>query len=423
MPDLPPAPTVDSRHHRWPVVGLAVLLAAALAAAPFLPGDRDANNGAMAPQSTQPQAADTAGPGAVTVAMRAEIDRVVAATSAVRVGRTADRQQVARLAEGLVRCADFEGQTYCLGQGWTTRTEAEVQQSVADGAESTVTTRTRASETTGDLDALGHLLRRATMTRAERAAADRAELTSAARSVAKVWLLRHQLDGVELPAGFLDAHPEARAPVGTGPVASSTTAASTQRRKEYADYPDHVKILDAKQVAQQHRSYWCGPTSMQMIAWAWSGTQESQTHWARRLDTTTSGTSITDLVQVVNDDTGWDKAAYAGPYVVLDIADYSFRKWRVLMMRHITDYRAPVVLHPVLEKRFYPYLDDDASGHFQVGRGFRKRGDRPDQVGYFEPWNQQRFDPSEPFIERVQWRNAYRSFRANQAHFAHNVGV
>ena len=93
------------------------------------------------------------------------------------------------------------------------------------------------------------------------------------------------------------------------------------------------------------------------------------------------------------------------------------------MMRHIHDYRAPVVLHPILLKRFYPYLDDDASGHFQVGRGFAKRGKKPDLLGYFEPWNQQRFDPSEPYIKRVQWRDAYRSFRANKAHFQHNVGV
>jgi len=84
---------------------------------------------------------------------------------------------------------------------------------------------------------------------------------------------------------------------------------------------------------------------------------------------------------------------------------------------------APVILHPILLKRFYPYLDDDASGHYQVGRGYAKRGKKPDQLGYFEPWNQQRFDYSEPYIARVQWRDAYKSYRANQTHYAHNVGV
>ena len=81
------------------------------------------------------------------------------------------------------------------------------------------------------------------------------------------------------------------------------------------------------------------------------------------------------------------------------------------------------MLHPVLEKQFYPYLDDDASGHFQVGAATTSTGDGDPQLGYFEPWNQQRFDPSEPFIARNQWRSAYQPYRANQAHFQHNVGV
>ena len=63
------------------------------------------------------------------------------------------------------------------------------------------------------------------------------------------------------------------------------------------------------------------------------------------------------------------------------------------------------------------------SGHFQAGRGYDKRGKKPDLVSYFEPWNQQRFDPSEPYIDRVQWRLGYRSYRANEAHFQHNIGV
>ena len=85
--------------------------------------------------------------------------------------------------------------------------------------------------------------------------------------------------------------------------------------------------------------------------------------------------------------------------------------------------RSPVVLHPILLKKYYPYLDDNASGHFQVGRGYDKKGTKSDLIGYFEPWNQQRFDPSEPAIPRVQWRQAYKSYRANQDHRQHNIGV
>ena len=67
--------------------------------------------------------------------------------------------------------------------------------------------------------------------------------------------------------------------------------------------------------------------------------------------------------------------------------------------------------------------DDDASGHYQVGRGYLEQEGKPTEVSYFEPWNQQLFDPSEPFIKRVQWRDAYKSYRANLAHPAHNMGV
>lgn len=162
---------------------------------------------------------------------------------------------------------------------------------------------------------------------------------------------------------------------------------------------------------------------MQMIAWGWQDERRPQRHWARRLGTTTDGTGIWDMVRVVNRAIGYDRKDRAGPYIVLDISDWGFVKWLLLQMRHLVDYRAPLVLHPVLLKRFYPYLDDDASGHLQVGRGYDKRGDKPAHLGFLEPWNQQRFDPSEPYIARVQWRSAYKSYRANRAHYQQNIGV
>ena len=190
-----------------------------------------------------------------------------------------------------------------------------------------------------------------------------------------------------------------------------------------ADYPRRSWILRPRHSRSQSRTYWCGPASMQAIAWGWRGEPSPQRAWARRLGTTSSGTAITEMVRVTNRYTGWDRDDRAGRYVVLDIGDWSFRQWYLLMMRHIEDYRAPVVLHPVLLKRYYPYLDDDASGHFQVGRGYDKNPDGRKLLGYIEVWDQSRFDPSEPRIARRQWRSAYKSYRANRAHFQHNVGV
>jgi hypothetical protein len=160
-----------------------------------------------------------------------------------------------------------------------------------------------------------------------------------------------------------------------------------------------------------------------MIAWGWRDRRQGQSLWADRLNTTSAGTAITDMVRVVNNNTGYDNTDHAGAYVVVDIADFTFDEWYLLMMKHLHDFTAPVVMHPILLKRYYPYIDDDASGHFQVGRGFDQNPGGTPQIGYFEPWDQSRFDPSEPRIPRSQWRSAYKSYRANQAHFQHNLGV
>ncbi|WP_156411562.1 C39 family peptidase [Nocardioides sp. Soil805] len=402
-------------------LGALVLLAAG---APALPAASGAS--ASASQATTAlRTSSTAGPGVVTPEMQAEIDRVVREGLSARVPAGASTRT---LADAAARCATFDGQRYCLGTGWTTSTEREVAARMAAGTPA-------GRERTGDLDPATALRQQARMTPTARAAAERLELTAAAKSVAKVWLLRHEIQGVPLPADFAQRHPEAlastqaRDTTTTGTTTTSTTATTAAvapaapSPKTAADYPETFQILKQKQVRPQQRYYWCGPGAMQMIAWGWDGSRRNQAHWAGELGTTSAGTSITAMVQTVNESTGWGGADYAGEYIVLDIGDFTFKQWYLLMMKHVHDYRAPVVLHPILLKQYYPYLDDDASGHFQVGRGFDQNpGGRP-KLGYFEPWDQSKFDPSEPRIARTQWQNAYKSFRANQAHFQHNVGV
>jgi hypothetical protein len=404
-------------------LGVLVLLLALL---PFVPrgggddGDGEARR-AAAPAVRTAGPALTAGYGRVTPAYRRTIARVVdAGQSSGRIAATASPRT---LVAQTVRCATFEGQRYCLGQGWTRLTEAQVQRrTTALVARRSAKPATR--QTTGDLSTLDAVRQTARMSPRARASAETAELTEAARSVAKVWLLRHEIQGVPLPPHFRALHPEVRAVTTTTTNGRAVPAGTTSRSaKHWRDYPDRAVVLNRHHVTEQRRTYWCGPTSMQMITWGWSGEARSQHHWATKLGTTTSGSAITSMVSVVNRYTGYDKQSYAGPYITLDISDWSFRQWRLLMARHIVDYRAPVVLHPVLLTQFYPYLDHDGSGHFQVGRGYQKKGDHTPLLGYFEPWNQQRFHPDEPYIPRVQWRNAYRSYRANRAHFQHNVGV
>jgi hypothetical protein len=402
---------------RWIALASFVLLLGVLTFVP--PGGGD--DGTIRTTGDRPRTAPlTAGYGRVTPAFRRTIEHMVTeARTTPRLSRTTSART---LVDTVVRCATFEGQRYCLGSGWTDQSEAQVRTRTLTAIRHQAT-RSRAVTTTGDLSAYDELAQRAAMSPDARARADRAELTQAARSVAKVWLLRHEIQGVPLPADFRAKHPEVRAALTSEKLGSSGEASGRHRIKRWREYPDKGTVLRSKDVAAQHRTYWCGPTSMQMITWGWSGTRRTQGHWAHRLGTTTSGSAITEMVRVVNQDTGYDKEKYAGPYITLDIRDWSFREWRLLMARHVVDYRAPVVLHPVLEKRFYPYLDHDGSGHFQVGRGYEKREGKTPLLGYFEPWNQQRFHPDEPFIDRVQWRDAYKSYRANQAHFQHNLGV
>jgi len=408
---------------RWISLGVLVLLLALLPFVPHGGGDDGAARRAAAPAAPAARTAPvalTAGYGRVTPEYRRTIARVVDAGRTV--GRVAATASPRTLVARTVRCATFEGQRYCLGQGWTHLTEAQVQRrTTALVARQSAKPSTR--QGTGDLSTLNAVRQAARMSPQARAAAETAELTQAARSVAKVWLLRHQIQGVPLPPHFRALHPEVHA-LTTAPGGRAVPAGTAGRSvKHWRDYPDRGVVLNRHHVTEQRRTYWCGPTSMQMIAWGWSGTARSQHHWATKLGTTTSGSAITSMVSVVNRYTGYDKESYAGPYITLDISDWSFREWRLLMARHIVDYRAPVVLHPVLLTQFYPYLDHDGSGHFQVGRGYQKQGTHTPLLSYFEPWNQQRFHPDEPYIPRVQWRNAYRSYRANRAHFQHNVGV
>jgi hypothetical protein len=420
------------------IIAIAVL-ALVLIAAPFLPRGGDDNGPDGTLSSSDLLAHATTGRGQVTPAMQREIDAVVA--SGRTPGRAANgvRPSPADLVRNEVRCAEFEGQQYCLHTGWTTRPESEVVNELAERAAA----RQQPLESTGDLDLLASLRQHSKLTPSAQAAADRAELTEAAASVAKVWLLRHQLQGVPLPDGFVDDHPEiqlrddadtstsSRPQVSATPqVSGSPTSATSPSPTATASpvkpawkYTPSYTVLRKDRVAEQTRSYWCGPTTMQMIGWGWTGTKRTQATWAERLNTTTNGTAITDMVRVTNRYTGWDRDDRAGRYVTLDISDWSYSQWWLLNMRHYADYRAPIILHPVLLKEFFPYLDDDASGHFQVGRGYAKNGADPNTISFFEPWNQQRFDPSEPYIARVQWRSAYRSYRANKAHFQHNLGV
>src|SRR3954470_4058774 len=179
-----------SRLH-WIALGVLVLMLALL---PFVPrgsGDNGTIRTTSDPGRTTSRTAPlTAGYGEVTPEFRATIDRVVAgARTAPSLSRATSTKT---LVDSVVRCATFEGQRYCLGSGWTDDTQAQVRDRMVSSLQRPAARRS-AVTTTGDLSAYDALRQRAAMTPTQRAAADRAELIQAARSVAKVWLLRHQI--------------------------------------------------------------------------------------------------------------------------------------------------------------------------------------------------------------------------------------
>ena len=105
-----------SRLH-WIALGVLVLMLALL---PFVPrgsGDDGSIRTTSDPATTSPRTAPlTAGYGEVTPEFRATIDRVVAdARTAPSLSRVTSTRTLVDC--GLVRCATFEGQRYCLGSG------------------------------------------------------------------------------------------------------------------------------------------------------------------------------------------------------------------------------------------------------------------------------------------------------------------
>src|SRR4051812_11811687 len=161
-------------RHRWIALGAFVLVLGLLTFVPRGGGD----DGTIRTTGDRPRTGPlTAGYGRVTPAFRRTIDRMVTeARTAPRLSRSTSART---LVDTVVRCAVFEGQRYCLGSGWTDRSEAQVRSRTLSAIQH-LPTRSSAVTTTGDLSAYDELRERAAMSPDARARADRAELTQAA---------------------------------------------------------------------------------------------------------------------------------------------------------------------------------------------------------------------------------------------------
>ena len=316
---------------RHPARIAAAVLALTLAAVPLLPDDGH-DREEIAPSSETTPAPGASGRGEVTPQMQAEIDRVVAAGRSCRPLCRTWGDQGRHGARRAARCAapTFDGQRYCLGVGWTEDTEADVRARVASAARVAARTtgrdghrRPRRHRRPGPYGADGAEGPR----RADRARA----APRAARSVAKVWLLRHEILGVAAARRTSSSGTRRRAP----------TSPTTADRQGPRRLPRHVQILDL--AALRADPYLLvRPDHHADDRVGLAARAKPQRYWAKRLSTTSSGTAITDMVRVVNDCTGYDKRKYAGHlHRARHLRTGPYKQWMLLQMRHIEDYQAP----------------------------------------------------------------------------------
>jgi hypothetical protein len=168
----------------------------------------------------------------------------------------------------------------------------------------------------------------------------------------------------------------------------------------------------------QEKGYWCGPATFQSIDWADDNQKDTQASWAKDLGSTTSGTAISAMVQQTNLKTNWDKPA--GAYIVQSVAHWNAQTFFTVHQTHLGVYRAPVIEHVQLLKRYFPYLAFNHSGHYQVGRGYdRAKG----TIGIYEVFNERRFNSRGNVTDGPKNVPASALFNATLANSFQNIGL
>lgn len=173
------------------------------------------------------------------------------------------------------------------------------------------------------------------------------------------------------------------------PVGSTDPGSEAPGIAPRLDDPDGPSaFIMAGKDTRQIESNWCGPATMQMLDWGDDGSRESQGHWADKLGTVSAGTSISAMVRETNQNTRWD--IDAGTYIVQSVSSWNADKMWGIHVAHLGDSTpAPIIEHPELLTQYFPYLNFNGDGHFQVGRGYSKsNADDIRRIALFEPWNE-----------------------------------
>ncbi|WP_371403116.1 C39 family peptidase [Kribbella sp. NBC_00662] len=360
--------------------------------------------------------------------------------------RSADK---AEQAESMLRCFKLETENYCLGLGFVDKLPTGAQ------LESLVSPPTlRAADEagveqdipTGDLTPADFVAQRAAMPKSARVSAELDEMQAAWNGREKARELRELVQANTPPVNPQEpgsssaasqeeagdqASRESAAPAptttATPTVVPTRTAPTVAPSKPVPTAPTtpaapvktpaSAYIMKGFQTSQE-KGYWCGPATFQSIDWADDNQKDTQASWAKDLGSTTGGTAISAMVKQTNVKTAWPKSA--GTYIVQNVSDWNAQTFFAVHQKHLGVYKAPVIEHVQLLKRYFPYLAFNHSGHYQVGRGYDKANGT---IAIFEVFNERRFNSRGNVTDGPRNIPASALFNATLANSFKNIGL
>jgi len=337
-------------------------------------------------------------------------------------------------ASSIMRCFKLDEENYCLGLGFVDQvpTGAQLQEVMtpptlrADGD-----VGVEQDIPTGDLTPASFVAERASMPKSVRVTAELDEMQAAWDGREKAKALRLLATGDQ---GASATTPTPTTTTTTTPVPTTTPTATPPRSAPTQGTPTPVTppvnppaapvkppssayIMKGFQTSQE-KGYWCGPATFQSIDWADDNQKDTQASWAKDLGATTSGTAISAMVKQTNLKTAWPKSA--GSYVVQNVSGWNTKTFLTVHEKHLGVYKAPVIEHVQLLKRYFPYLAFNHSGHYQVGRGYdRAKG----TIAIFEVFNERRFNSRGNVTNGPKNIPASALFNATLANSFKNIGL
>ncbi|MGW7686172.1 C39 family peptidase [Kribbella sp. NPDC054772] len=331
-------------------------------------------------------------------------------------------------AASMLRCFKLDTENYCLGLGFVEQVPTGAQRH-ALMSEPTTEPSLRASDevgteqdiSTGDLTPATFVEQRAALPKSQRVTAELDEMQAAWSGREKAREFR-EIAQANTPPPNPEATPAPSTtpvPTRTAPTVGPSTPVPSAPQTPAAPVvaPASAYIMKGYQTSQE-KGYWCGPATFQSIDWADDKQKDTQASWAKDLGSTTGGTAISAMVKQTNAKTAWPKAA--GPYVVQNVKGWNSQTFFQVHQKHLGVYKAPVIEHVQLLKRYFPYLAFNHSGHYQVGRGYNKANGT---IAIFEVFNERRFNSRGNVTDGPKNIPASALFNATLANSFQNIGL